>query len=755
MQTTTLTGATATSLKARAKISLARQTILRIAGIVIVVTVITTLLTYLYLFSSLETQYTGQLEKYISERGEREQNIFTLAQDNQEHLKTQFLQEYAQAVSRRNDSDINREFDRLFVKQDDGATRNRPEGFNGTQQVGMYISPKVALTPETKLRILTYYNLAASFGPAWHTRFQDIYFGDPEGVITVYWPEYPTWAQDTKADYDITKESWFYIGDPAHDPERKMVWTGVYQDSVSKLSLISSETPIDLGGKHIASIGQDITLNELIDRSVKDHLNGAYNLIIQQDGHVIAHPQFMELIKQNNSDLDVNQLGDPHVKHIYELLKAALDPKTGQLQKTVISDDQDGEYLAVDFIKGPDWFFVTAVPKSVLGQTAFETARFILLLGVFTMLLELLVLWVILQRLVARPLRDLTRATEQVANGDLAIKLNTTERNELGQLAAAFNTMAEAVGERETRLMAASSQVLERAAELKVTASQQAAGSQQQASALTQVNSSVNELSSTAMNVSRLAQEVKQQAQQVAEASRLIYDTTNLAVARSEQGQQAVDHTVTVSVEASHFYENLLLQMEELQSRSSTMRRILDLISSIAGETHLLSLNAAIEAAGAGNQGERFRVVAQEVKQLAQRSNSASRDVVEMVQQIEAVIEGVVTSVETSYTKIQELTQASERAGAVIEELRQVAEQAERQAESINQVAKHSLMVGSQIEIATQQQGSASQQVLGVLSELSATAQQNAEGSGQLSATAVELEEVSRHLSSSFSFSEN
>lgn len=733
-------------------IGLARQTILRIGAVIILVTILTTLLTYFYIFSSTETQYINQLEKYVAERGEREENLFKLIQNNTNQFKVQLLERLKTASL--NDPAGVAEFDRLYEKQPDGTTRNKA-GFDGTKQIGLFVHPQLTLTPEVKNRILMYSRLNEFFGVAWHGQFQNFYVADPTGALTVYWPEYPTWTQDVKADYDIPNEEWFYLSDMKHNPTRKTVWTDLYFEPVSKLFLVSSTTPIDVDGKHLASVGEDITVNELIERTFSNHLDGTSNMILSQKGQLIAHPQLQALLEKNGGKLTIDQLNDQHLKQDFELLKANVDPQTGLLKKAIINNTSQQEYLGVHLLEGPNWFFVISVPKSILEQNAFNTAQFILLLGGLTMLIELVALWLILQRLVARPLQELTKATQQVAGGNFNVQLKTSRSNELGQLAGAFNIMAEAVAEREVRLAEASEQVLSRASELKVTATQQAAGNQQQAAAITQVNASLDELSSTAHNIAILASQVKESTQGVAQASRMIYDTTNLAVTQSEQGQQAVAHTIQVSSQAARFYEQLLSEMSELQDRSNNMRHVLDLISTVAGQTHLLALNAAIEAAGAGVQGERFRIVAQEVKLLAQRSNNASQEVVGIVQEIEAVIKGVVNSVESNYSKMQELSEVAERAGSVIEQLRQVAEQAEFQATSIGEAAGHSLQIGSQIEIATQQQGSASQQVLGVLSNLSISAQQTAAESGLVSATASELEEVSRLLTTSLSFRKN
>jgi methyl-accepting chemotaxis protein len=391
----------------------------------------------------------------------------------------------------------------------------------------------------------------------------------------------------------------------------------------------------------------------------------------------------------------------------------------------------------------------------VLTQPAFESAQLILLLGVAALLLELTLLFFLFQRQVARPLVQLTDATEKIACGERAIVLNLNRQDELGRLAGSFNLMVQAVTERENRLTSVSQQVLERTIELKEAATKQAAGSQEQAAAVSQVNSSVTELNSTARNISQLARQVKESAQQVAANTQLIHDTTSLAATRSGQGKQVVGRTVKVSNETNQLYHELLEWIGELRTRSVKMRHILDVLSSTAGETHLLALNAAIEAAGAGEYGERFGVVAQEVKRLADRSRATSQEVVGIVQEIEEVTEAVTVSVHNGSAKAQELEQVADQAGQVIEEMGEVAAEAERQAGYINQVVEHFLEIGQQIEIATYQQGMASQQVVSVLSALSTAAHQNAEGSEIVSMTALSLEKVSRHLGSALLFSEN
>lgn len=430
------------TLASRPSGSLTRRTLIKLAVRIAAVILISTTISYFHMISSFKSQALGQLEKYVEERVEREDAIFALAEDNQAILKTELLQRLDEV----GEQDPKAEFDQLFARSPDGAIRNRPETFNGTRQAGVYIDKQVTLDADIRRRVLTFYDLANAFGPAWHNRFQNTYFTLPENIMVLYWPEIPTWAADATPDLDMQAQEYYWVADQKHNPAQKTVWTGLYYDIVSKAWLITCATPINRNGKPIVTLGQDITLDELLDRTIHDRLPGAYNLIVRADGRLIAHPQRMAEIQAAKGEFDIHQSGDRHLMHIFQQIK------TMQPGQVIIDHAEDEEYLAVAKIKGPDWYFVTVYPKSILAQPAFRTARVILLLGLLSLLLETLVLFFVLRQQIAQPLTSFMQATELVAAGDFNMKLDESRRDELGHLGRLFNSMAEQVHSREQSL---------------------------------------------------------------------------------------------------------------------------------------------------------------------------------------------------------------------------------------------------------------------------------------------------------------
>lgn len=293
---------------------------------------------------------------------------------------------------------------------------------------------------------------------------------------------------------------------------------------------------------------------------------------------------------------------------------------------------------------------------------------------------------------------------------------------------------------------AVSQQVLTVVSQLTTIARQQSIGSQEQTNVIIQADSSLTELSGAASHIAELVEQVNQAAQTVATDSSRIEETTDLTARQSAIGLDAVQETVSVTGQSAILYQQLADTMYELNAKNAKLHHILDLLSSIAGETHLLALNAVIEAASAGEYGNRFSVIAQEVKQLADRSARANRDVLGIVAEIEESTATAVKAAQDGYIQASNIETIAYRTGTVIEEMGQTARQAQTQANAISQ-ASHSVKELTQIIWAAMaQQRIASAQVLQALKGLSVVAEQGAEGSNLVSTTAVELEQLSQRL---------
>jgi two-component system, NtrC family, sensor kinase len=448
-------------------------------GRIAVVIALTTLLSYLHIFRSMRVETLANLEKHVSERSQREQAIFVLAVDTHAQLK-QVLEERIRALRQ---EDPNPRFDSLFAHLPDGTIRNRPQGFDGTRMAGLWVARGVSDDTELRRRILAADDVLAQYGPVLHVRFTDTYVMFPEGVNLVYWPESPQWSQNVEPTFPLVTFEYFTLSLPANNPRRSTVWTGIYQDEPSRKWLVSAITPLDMEGRHVATLGHDVLLDELIERTRKDHLPGAYNLIFRDDGQLIAHPEMK--MEGGASIYNILESAGPsgapaagfgsakqqaHLRSIFERVKSRPPGEA------VLELPESGEYLAVSRLEGHGWNFVTVLPESVVSSAAFRAARYVLGFGVASLLLELLIMSWVLRQQITRPLLAFTRATDQVAAGDFNVSLKTSRDDELGQLAQGFQLMAHEVQRREEALRQANEgleqRVEERTRELKAVHAQ-------------------------------------------------------------------------------------------------------------------------------------------------------------------------------------------------------------------------------------------------------------------------------------------
>jgi signal transduction histidine kinase len=436
----------------------------RVAGIIIA----GTLFSYLHMQHTLRTEALAQLQQYVSERGQFEQSIFLLAKDNHAVLK-RALEERIQAWRQQ---DPHARFDSLFTRLPDGTWRSRTEGFDSTKMPCVFVPRDVPIHEDVRRRILAAYEVASQYGPAFHTRFTDTFITLPEGPLVLYWPTQPNWCQEAPPTFSVTALDFFPGSQPENNPQRQTSWSPVFVDPVARSPVVVVSTPLDLEGRHVATLSHDILLQELMARTTTDRLPGAYNVLFREDGQLIAHPS-LKLESANDAynilsaaeqpDTATRLLGSlkeaTHLRSIFERVK---DQETGQ---AVLSLPRYDEYIAVTRLQGPGWLFATVLPERVVSQPALRAARVILLLGMVSLLMELAIMSWVLRQQITRPLLAFIQATDTVAAGDFKVELDTSRKDELGQLTRAFRLMADEVQRREEALRQANTGLEQRVEE--------------------------------------------------------------------------------------------------------------------------------------------------------------------------------------------------------------------------------------------------------------------------------------------------
>ena len=439
--------------------SLASVTLLKMSVRITLVVILMASLSYFHIVGLLEDQTLDKLLNYISERSERESEIFLLAEDNHKIFRDEFL--YLWQI--RKDVDATARFQQLFYQPGDGTTRLKPEIYDGYQRPfkdpaanmreGDHISGFVGRgapveSNEYRNRLLLGFDLVDQFSEAWENRFANTYVSTPEGSNIVHWPGV-NWGKGAEATLDIPAEEWVYIANKKNNPLRQSVWTGLYYDQTANEWMVSCETPVDdADGRHLINIGHDILLNSLFDRVFNDRIQGTYNFIFREDGRLIAHPDFIQQLRDAKGLLNISELGSKNMAdHYREILQ--IHRSTGK-NAFILDDNQPGhdDFLAVSRIKGPGWFFVTVYPKSLMATPAKSAALFILMLGICSLLLELALLFMVLRKQIIQPLQEFETASGFIIDGNLDLQSNprvdlpVSRADEVGRLAKAMLLMS-------------------------------------------------------------------------------------------------------------------------------------------------------------------------------------------------------------------------------------------------------------------------------------------------------------------------
>jgi Signal transduction histidine kinase regulating C4-dicarboxylate transport system len=420
--------------------SLAKATLISMAGRIAVIVSIVSLVSYFHLRNSIIERTKIALANYVGERGIREKLPFSESMKTHSFLTNEFVKSYKSYL---NDPMLEKKFALQARVFDDQAIRSRPEHFDGRNSSGVFINMNKRPDRSLMAKTLAALDVSNNFGPAFHHSFQDTYFTFPENGIVLYWPEFPNWVFDAKNTLQITNEEYFSVATPEKNPSKSSVWTAQFYDKVSKIWMVTASTPIYIEGQFVASVHHDMITNEIIGRTLHDQLADTSNFIVRADGMLIAHPELQTKIEEHEGKFDVSKESSSELTEQFLLMSHA------EFDKKDLVFESRNYYFGATLISGPNWYFVTMLPKSVIQKAAFDNMGFVLFGGLFSLIMELVIFFFILKRQITRPLVELIGVTKKIADGDLSAHIEDHREDELGALARSFNKMTDAIAQRD------------------------------------------------------------------------------------------------------------------------------------------------------------------------------------------------------------------------------------------------------------------------------------------------------------------
>ncbi len=275
------------------------------------------------------------------------------------------------------------------------------------------------------------------------------------------------------------------------------------------------------------------------------------------------------------------------------------------------------------------------------------------------LLIGLLSLWLVNRNLV-EPIRKLIDYVTQLSRGKLAERVVSERQDELGNLAAAANTLRDFLAETFTRLQRSARDLDSASGELNAIATTMAGGTNEQFNRTDQVATAMNEMSATAQEVARHA----------ADAARAADDADQSA----QQGEKVMQGTIHTITQMRGEIANTAMVIRRLETDSGRIGKVLEVIRGIAEQTNLLALNAAIEAARAGEAGRGFAVVADEVRSLAQRTAASIIEINQIIQSVQTGAVDAAQAIESGQSRSDESVEQVTQAGAMLERITQAVE---------------------------------------------------------------------------------
>lgn len=384
------------------------------------------------------------------------------------------------------------------------------------------------------------------------------------------------------------------------------------------------------------------------------------------------------------------------------------------------------------------------------GENVLESGRNLMTTGTIVSILVIIAgvaIAFFMARAISAPIRAVMQRMQSIAEGDLSQEpMQTTARDETGKLVQAANQMNVNMARLLTQIKTMSTNVSDQSQHLTHSANEVRAGSQQVAVTMEELASGAESQATSASSIASLMSDFTEnvsvahtKGEDVRSASTHILSITN-------EGRELMDNSVHQMEKIDAIVKNAAVKVEGLDKQSQEISKLVSVINDIANQTNLLALNAAIEAARAGEQGRGFAVVADEVRKLAEQVSASITDITSIVEGIQNESSSVTASLQAGYKEVETGTTQIQTTGETFNTINTAIQEMAGNLQAVTQNLAAISSSSQEINASIEEIASVSEESAAGVEQTAASVQQTSSSMEEVSANSENLNDLARQL---------